>query len=54
VELGPGEGLKNVSCVNLCTVFTVRQSDLRTFVGSVGLEQMQRVCRALGVACACD
>jgi mRNA interferase MazF len=52
VELGPDEGLKTVSCVNLCNVFTVRQSDLLTFVGSVGLEKMRRVCRALAVACA--
>ena len=35
VDLGIDEGLKGPSCVNLCNVFTVRQSDLRTFIGAV-------------------
>jgi len=54
VELGVGEGLKRASCVNLCNVFTVRQEQLRTFVGTVGAEKMRQVCRALEVACGCD
>jgi mRNA interferase MazF len=54
VELGPEEGLKQTSCVNLCNVFTVPQSELRTFVGTVGGEKMRRVCRALAIACGCD
>jgi mRNA-degrading endonuclease toxin of MazEF toxin-antitoxin module len=54
VELGPAEGLKQTSCVNLCHVFTVRQSDLKTFVGTVGRERMEQVCRALAVACGCE
>lgn len=54
VEVGPDEGLKALSCVNLCNVFTVQQSDLRTFVGTVRPATMGRVCRALTVACGCD
>lgn len=54
IELGVSEGLKGISCVNLCNVFTVRQSELRTFVGTVDPEKMRQVCRALAVACACD
>jgi mRNA interferase MazF len=54
VELGVEEGLKATSCVNLCNVFTIRQSDLRTFVGTVSAEKMRTVCRALAIACACD
>jgi mRNA interferase MazF len=54
VELGTAQGLKQVSCVNLCNVFTVRQTDLKTFVGTVGAEKMAEVCRALAVASGCD
>lgn len=54
VELGPDEGLKQTSCVNLCNVFTVHQEQLRTFVGSVDPDKMARVCRALAIACGCD
>ena len=54
VELGVPEGLKQTSCVNLCNLFTVRQSELRTFVGSIGREKMRGVCRALAIACACE
>ncbi len=54
VELGTDEGLKSTSCVNLCNLFTVRQKELRTFVGSVAPEKMAEVCRALAVASGCD
>jgi mRNA-degrading endonuclease toxin of MazEF toxin-antitoxin module len=54
VALGPEEGLKQVSCANLANLFTVRQSDLRRYVGSVGLEKMRQVCRALILAAGCD
>lgn len=53
VEVSVPEGLKHPSCVNLCNLFTVRQSDLRTFVGTVGPEKMLEVCRALAVAMDC-
>jgi len=54
VELGVDEGLKRISCVNLCNVFTVPRQDLTTFIGTVAPEKMARVCAALAVACACD
>lgn len=54
VALGPDEGLKQTSCVNLGNLFTVRQAQLHQFVGSVGAAKMQDVCRALNIACGCD
>ena len=54
VELGTAEGLKGLSCANLCNVFTVQQHRLRTFVGSVGPDKMRQVCRALILATGCD
>ena len=54
VELGIPEGLKQASCVNLCNLFTVHQSELSNFVGTVSREKMKEVCRALAIACACD
>ena len=54
VEVGVEEGLKGPSCVNLCNLFTVRQSQLRTFVGTVEPRKMKQVCAALAVACGCD
>ena len=53
VALGIEHGLKQESCVNLCNVFTVRQSELRTYVGSVGRRKMDEVCLALAIACDC-
>jgi len=53
VELGVDEGLEHTSCVNLCNLFTVRQAELRTHVGTVRREKMTEVCRALAIACAC-
>lgn len=54
VELGVEEGLKRTSCANLCNVFTVRQAELRHFVGRVGPFKMRAICRALLIACGCD
>jgi mRNA interferase MazF len=54
VRLGPAEGLKQVSCVNLANVFTVRKSDLRKYVGSVAPAKMRQVCRSLAIATGCD
>lgn len=54
VEVGPEDGLKATSCVNLCNVFTVPQGELRTFVGTLSAEKMNRVCRALAIACGCE
>jgi mRNA interferase MazF len=54
VDLGVEEGLKGPCCVNLCNVFTVAQSDLRQFVGTVGSDKKHAICRALSIATACD
>jgi len=54
VGLGTDEGLKTVSCVNLCNVFTVQQSDLKTFVGALSAAKMRDICQALWVATGCD
>ena len=54
VPVGPDDGLKPVSYVNLTNVFTVRKSQLRNYVGSLGPERMREVCHALNVACGCD
>jgi mRNA interferase MazF len=54
VDLGVEEGLKGPCCVNLCHVYTVAQSDLRQFVGTLSAEKMAAVCRALEIATACD
>ncbi len=54
VEFGIEEGLKQTSCVNLCNLFTVHQSKLGSFVGTVDQEKMCQVCEALSVACGCD
>lgn len=54
VPLGTDEGLKGPCCANLTNVLTVRQSQLRRFVGTVGPAKMRQVCDALAVACGCD
>ena len=54
VEVGVPEGLKGTSCVNLANVFTVRHSELRRWVGALGVDKMRDVCRALNVAAGCD
>lgn len=43
VEVGVDEGLKKPSCVNLCNLFTVTQSELVRYVGSLSAEKMTRV-----------
>jgi mRNA interferase MazF len=54
VDLDVEEGFDGPCCVNLCNIFTVAQADLRHFVGTVSLDKMQAVCRALSIATACD
>ncbi len=54
VELGIDEGLKGTSCANLCNLFTVRQSQLSTFVGRVPPAKMDDICGALLIATGCD
>ena len=54
VSLGVDDGLKRASCANLANIFTVRQADLRAYVGSVRADTMRQVCQALAIATACD
>jgi mRNA-degrading endonuclease toxin of MazEF toxin-antitoxin module len=54
VALGIDHGLEQTSCVNLCNLFTVRQSALTTFVGTVDRDTLRQVCRALAIACSCE
>ena len=54
VVVGVEEGLKKDSAVNLDLVQTVEKSRLKEFVGTVGPEKMNDVCRALAVATACS
>ena len=48
------EGLKKDSAVNLDHVQTVEKTRLKKFVGTVGPEKMNDVCRALAIATACS
>ena len=54
VVLGVEEGLKKDSAVNLDHVQTVEKTRLKKFVGTVGPEKMNEVCRALAVATTCS
>jgi mRNA interferase MazF len=54
VVVGIDEGLKKDSAVNLDHVQTVDKSKLRRFVGSVGSQKMNAVCRALAIATGCN
>jgi mRNA interferase MazF len=53
VIVGPGEGLKHQSAVNLDHVQTVEQGRLTTFVGNLGQSKMREICRALAIATGC-
>ena len=54
VVVGVDEGLKAFSAVNLNHVQTVRQRELHHYVGALGEEKMQQVCRALAMATGCE
>jgi mRNA-degrading endonuclease toxin of MazEF toxin-antitoxin module len=54
VMVSPEDGMKQVSCVNMTNVFTVRKSELRHYVGSLSAHKMREVCQALNIACGCD
>ena len=54
VVVGPAEGLKHQSAVNLDHVQTVEKASLEGYLGSLGPEKMREVCRALAVAVGCD
>jgi mRNA interferase MazF len=54
VTVGPDEGLKHVSAVNLDHVQTVSRARLTRYVGSAGDDVIRRVCRALAIATGCE
>lgn len=54
VVVGPKEGLKHESAVNLDHVQTVEKSRLSRFIGSLSQEKMQQVCEALAIAVGCN
>ncbi len=54
VSVGPREGLRAESAVNLDHVQTVERARLVGFIGHAGDEKMREVCRALAVAVGCD
>jgi mRNA interferase MazF len=53
VIVGIDEGLKKESAINLDHVQTIEKSKLKGFVGSVGSQKMNAVCRALAIATGC-
>jgi mRNA interferase MazF len=54
VPVGPNEGLRHESAVNLDHVQTVDRARLVSFVGSLDAAQMRHVCRSLAVATGCS
>jgi mRNA-degrading endonuclease toxin of MazEF toxin-antitoxin module len=51
--LGPEEGLKQRSAVNLDHVQTVERARLVSYVGTLPAAAMRQVCRALATATGC-
>ncbi len=54
VIVGPEDGLKAPSAVNLHNVLTVAKENLGRRVAQLGEDRMREVCRALGFALGCD
>jgi mRNA interferase MazF len=54
VTVGFAEGLKHDSAVNLDHVQTVQQNRLHKFIGSLSVQKMNEVCRALAIATGCS
>jgi mRNA interferase MazF len=54
VRVGVAEGLKAESVVNLDHLYTVSQSELRSFVGTLPADSLQAVCQALAIAMGCS
>ena len=53
VVVGPDEGLKHDSAINLDHVQTVEQRLLQRYVGALSEPKMRQVCRALAIAAGC-
>jgi mRNA interferase MazF len=54
VLVGPDDGLKQASAVNLDHVQTVERARLSSYVGTLSPTKMRSVCRALALATGCD
>jgi len=54
VVLGPEDGLKHASAVNLDHVQTVEQARLAQYVATLPPGRMREVCRGLAIATGCD
>ena len=54
VVIGPEDGIKHVSAVNLHNVVTVQKSIIGRRVAHLREEKMRDVCRALGFALGCE
>lgn len=54
VRVGPDDGLKQQSAVNLHNVLTVEKAIIGRRVAQLGDDKMRDVCRALGFALGCD
>jgi mRNA interferase MazF len=54
VTVGFAEGLKHDSAVNLDHIQTVQQNRLHKFIGSLSVQKMNEVCRALAIATGCS
>jgi len=54
VLVGPDEGLKQPSAVNLHNVLTVEKASVGRRVAQLGDDKMRDVCRALGFALGCE
>ena len=54
VLVGPEEGLKQVSAINLDHVQTVERARLVGYIGSLPESKMRNVCRALAIATGCS
>lgn len=54
VLVGPDDGLKQPSAVNLHNVLTIERSIVGRRVARLGDEKMRAVCRALGFALGCE
>lgn len=54
VRVGPDDGLKQPSAVNLHNVLTVTKDSVGRRVAQLDDEKMREVCRALGFALGCE
>lgn len=54
VRVGPDDGLKQVSAVNLHNVLTVAKESVGRRIAQLGEAKLHEVCRALGFALGCE